>query len=366
MQQILVGMTKEETQQLKGIAILMMVWLHLFGTNLEILDGCEKFVYLWNGDPLIYAMRKFARMCVVFYTFLGGYGLCKVYQKNNDNLNHNLNDNLKPQISTNFRRVWRLMANYWLVLLLFLGIAMWLQPETYPGGWRVLLENMTALNCSYNDTLWFLLPYALLTLLATPIMRLVMGLHGKWLWLFLAVALAVKVVIYVNETTYTSWLGLIWQNLLAAAGLFFMFAIGALFARDRLMERVVAAIKRWVEQSFVVRKMNVSMSAVCCVLLLLLFFGRICVGASTLIDPIFLLSMIPVYLCIQRPQWLSGTLAFIGKHSTNIWFTHRYILVLTGTLITALHYPVVMLTALVGICILCSYVVKGLMKLLRM
>lgn len=76
-------MTKEETQQLKGIAMLMMVWLHLFGTNLEILDGCEKYIYLWNGDPLIYVMRKFARMCVVFYTFLGGYGLCKVWQRDN-------------------------------------------------------------------------------------------------------------------------------------------------------------------------------------------------------------------------------------------------------------------------------------------
>jgi hypothetical protein len=214
------------------------------------------------------------------------------------------------------------------------------------------MENVTALNCTYNDTLWFLLPYALLTLLANPIMRWVTGLHGKWLWLFLATALAVKVVVYLDETTYTSWRGLVWQNLLAAAGLFFMFTVGALFARDGLMERVVTAIRGWVERCFV--------------LLLLLFFGRICVGASTLIDPIFLLPMIPMYLCIQRPQWLSGTLAFIGKHSTNIWFIHRYILVLTGTLITVLHYPVVMLTALVGTCIVCSYGVKGLMKLLRM
>ena len=371
-------MTKEETQQLKGIAILMMVWLHLFGTNQEILDGCEKYIYLWNGDPLIYAMRKFARMCVVFYTFLGGYGLCKVWQRENDNLNHNLNDNhnlnlnknsqlstLNSQLSMNLRRVWRLMVNYWLVLLLFVGVAWWLHPETYPGGWNEFLKNVTALDCSYNDTLWFLLPYALLTLLAAPIMRLVMGLHGKWLWIFLVVAFAVKAVIYVNETTYTSWLGLIGQNLLAAMGLFFMFAVGALFAKNDLMERVVSAIRGWVEQSFVVRRMKVSPSVVCLVLLLLFFFGRICVGASTLIDPPFLLLMIPVYLCIHRPQWLSGTLACIGKHSTNIWFTHRYILVLTGTLITVLRYPIVMLTVLVGVCIVCSYVVKGLMKLLR-
>ncbi len=349
-------MTKEETQQLKGIAIMMMVWLHLFGTNQEILDGCEKFIYLWNGDPLIYAMRKFARMCVVFYTFLGGYGLYKVYQRD-------IHKCSNSSTMRNGQRVWRLITNYWVVLLIFIGIAAWLQPETYPGGGRILLMNVTALNCTYNDTLWFLFPYALLTLLATPIMRLIMKLRGYRIWVFLAVALAVKVVLYLNETQYESWSGLIWMNLQGALGLFFMFAVGALFAKDNLMERLVTAIRRWIEQSFLVHKMKVSASLVCCILLILLFFGRICVGASTLIDPIFLLLMIPVYLCIRRPQWLSNTLTYIGKHSTNIWFCHRYILVLTGTLITVFRYPVVMLIVLIGTCILCSYVVNGILRL---
>lgn len=352
-------MTKEETQQLKGIAIMMMVWLHLFGTNMEILDGCEKFIYLWNGDPLIYAMRKFGRMCVVFYTFLGGYGLCKVYQRG-DEMCQGLGIKVGMK---NGKRAIRLITNYWVVLLLFLGIAVWLQPDTYPGGWNEFLKNLTALDCTYNDTLWFLFPYALLTLLAAPIMRLAHALHSKWLWLFLAVALAAKVIIYVNETHNDDWGGLLLDNMLAAIGLFFMFFVGALFARDGLMEKVVAAIREWLGRSFMTTKLKISPSWICTTLLLLLFFGRISVGASTLIDPIFLLLMVPIYLCIQRPRWLISVLAYIGKHSTNIWFCHRYILVLTGTLITLLRYPVIMLIALLGICILCSYVVKKILKI---
>ena len=58
---------------------MMMLWLHLFGTDQEILAETDKSIYLWDGEPLIFAMRKFGRMCVVLYTFLGGYGLAKVY-----------------------------------------------------------------------------------------------------------------------------------------------------------------------------------------------------------------------------------------------------------------------------------------------
>ena len=70
-------MTKDESLQLKGIAIMMMLWLHLFGTDEAILSETAKTIYINDSEPLIYAMRKFGRMCVVFYTFLGGTGLQK-------------------------------------------------------------------------------------------------------------------------------------------------------------------------------------------------------------------------------------------------------------------------------------------------
>lgn len=48
-------MTKEETLQLKGIAILMMLFLHLFNTTANV-EQCQTYIYFWNGKPLVLAL----------------------------------------------------------------------------------------------------------------------------------------------------------------------------------------------------------------------------------------------------------------------------------------------------------------------
>jgi hypothetical protein len=354
-------MTKDESLQLKGIAILMMLWLHLFGTDRAILENSENFIHLWNGAPIAYAMRKLGRMCVVLYTFLGGYGLAKVYQRSGSctrgfGIYGGMN---------NGKRVWKLFTNYWIVLLMFMAVAVAIKPDRYPGDISEITGNITALNCTYNDSLWFLLPYAMLTLVASPIIKFANSLHGTRLWITLAVAFTVKCAVY-NIARPTGGLGsLMLKNIIEASGLFFMFFVGILFARDSFMERTVTSIKQWFSRSFAARSLHISTSAMCTVILAALFFGRIVLGASTLIDPIYILLIVLTFLCIETPKWLSRTLAYLGSHSTNIWFTHRYILVLSGTLITLFRYPVVIISVLVLCCLTCSYIINAVKRLFR-
>jgi hypothetical protein len=354
-------MTKDESLQLKGIAILMMLWLHLFGTDRAILENSENFIHLWNGAPIAYAMRKLGRMCVVLYTFLGGYGLAKVYQRSgNGTRGFGIYGGMN-----NGKRVWKLFTNYWIVLLMFMAVAVAIQPDRYPGKVSEITGNITALNCTYNDSLWFLLPYATLTLLASPIIKFANSLHGTRLWITLAVAFTVKCAVY-NIARPTGGLGsLMLKNIIEASGLFFMFLVGILFARDSFLERTVTSIKQWFSRSFAARSLHISTSAMCTVILAALFFGRIVLGASTLIDPIYILLIVLTFLCIETPKWLSRTLAYLGSHSTNIWFTHRYILVLSGTLITFFRYPVVIISVLVLCCLTCSYIINAVKRLFR-
>ena len=354
-------MTKDESLQLKGIAILMMLWLHLFGTDRAILENSENFIYLWNGAPIAYAMRKLGRMCVVLYTFLGGYGLAKVYQRSgNCTRGFDIYGGMN-----NGKRVWKLFTNYWIVLLMFMAVAVAIKPDRYPGDISEITGNITALNCTYNDSLWFLLPYAMLTLLASPIIKFANSLHGTRLWITLAVAFTVKCAVY-NIARPTGGLGsLMLKNIIEASGLFFMFLVGILFARDSFLERTVTSIKQWFSRSFAARSLHISTSAMCTVILAALFFGRIVLGASTLIDPIYILLIVLTFLCIETPKWLSRTLAYLGSHSTNIWFTHRYILVLSGTLITFFRYPVVIISVLVLCCLTCSYIINTVKRLFR-
>lgn len=44
-------MTKEETLRLKGIAILMMLFLHLFNTTANV-EQCQTYIYFGMGSRL--------------------------------------------------------------------------------------------------------------------------------------------------------------------------------------------------------------------------------------------------------------------------------------------------------------------------
>ena len=353
-------MTKEESLQLKGIAIMMMLWLHLFGTDEGILSETAKTIYINDSEPLIYAMRKFGRMCVVFYTFLGGYGLAKVYQRNETAKGLGIVTGMK-----NGKRVWNLFKSYWLVMTIFILTATLLQPWRYPGDIKEFALNISALDITYNDTLWFLFPYALLTLFAQPLIKLSVNLHGARLWAFIFFAFIVKAIAYNIAIPLDNFAGTLFGNILSAAGLFFMFFTGALFARDSLMERCVKSVREGISGSCITRRLHIGTSTVCTAILLLLFTGRILMGASTLIDPFYIIPMIITFLCIERPKWLNSSLAYIGSHSTNIWFTHRYLLVLSGTAIAFFRYPVIILAALVIICLAISHIINTIKKVTR-
>lgn len=141
-----------------------------------------------------------------------------------------------------------------------------------------------------------------------------------------------------------------------------MFFVGALFARNSLMERCVTSVKERISRSRITRCLHIGTSTVCTVILLLLFTGRIFMGASTLIDPLFIIPMIIIFLCIERPKWLNSDLGYIGYHSTNIWFTHRYLLVLSRTAIAFFRYPIIIFAAFVIICLTNSHIINATRK----
>ena len=66
-------MDKKESLELKGIAILLMLMLHLFNTQQRVAE-CTTFLYFWNGKPLVYALSRVGAFCVPLYIFISGYG----------------------------------------------------------------------------------------------------------------------------------------------------------------------------------------------------------------------------------------------------------------------------------------------------
>ena len=72
-------MTKEQSTQLKGIAILLMIIFHLFNHE-NIFSLCTPLVYIGNKPLLSYLVK--VSNPVAFFMILSGYGLTYLYVHN--------------------------------------------------------------------------------------------------------------------------------------------------------------------------------------------------------------------------------------------------------------------------------------------
>lgn len=71
-------MTKKQSDSIKGIALLLMFWHHLF--------GCGEFLVLQSNRWCPIFSERFAiklgqsgKVCIVMFLFCSGYGLYKSY-----------------------------------------------------------------------------------------------------------------------------------------------------------------------------------------------------------------------------------------------------------------------------------------------
>ncbi len=74
--------SKDDTALLKGLAILIMVFLHVFGGRAVGLAAYSQMIDIHVfGHQLTFLASHFCSICVHLYIFLSGYGYCIVYQK---------------------------------------------------------------------------------------------------------------------------------------------------------------------------------------------------------------------------------------------------------------------------------------------
>lgn len=148
-------MSLRESTILKGVAILFMLYLHLFN-RLENVDLCITHLSVGN-IPLVHLFTRCTNP-VPFYLILSGYGLYASYK------------NGKKQNS--LKRVLKLYIHYWITLVLFVFLGCWvIGSEIYPGSFEKILENFCGWRTSYNSEIWFLFPYILLVFFATHLFR---------------------------------------------------------------------------------------------------------------------------------------------------------------------------------------------------
>ncbi len=327
-------MTKEETLQLKGIAILMMLFLHLFNTTANV-EQCQTYIYFWNGKPLVLALSRVAAFCVPIYIFLSGYGLAITYKQN-------------QRIMRSWNRIFNLYINYWIVFLLFIPLACFIRPQNYPGNLTEFICNFIALDCSYNREWWFFLPYVLLVISSKHIFNILDKLDIKTT----LTTVTVLCILYIITNTIGKSIFRTSQPLQVVAWyitLLFTFICGALFARYNIFEYFQSYFSRYSspKRNFL---LICGLSTLCIL--------RMMLGPSML-NPFFVIPFLICYVCMKHNKHISWMLRFWGRHSTNLWLVHTFFAYyLFHDFIYSFHYPILIYLVLLIISLGSSYVVR--------
>ena len=316
-------MTRIESQELKGVAILLMLFLHLFNHEQEAIH-CSNYFYI-NGTPLVHFMTRMANP-VPFFVVLSGYGFYASYKKGDKN---------------RWSRLLKLLSHYWLVLIIFVTIGHFIHPSIYPGGWTKMLENLTGFYTTYNGEHWFLFPYLLLAITSPWLFKLcdkmnvtlvLVGAYILYLGTCFLISRYGELYLYTNMWVY---------HPILYGSLLFNFILGAIACKQGWLKN---------KMSFQITKWSWLLLVGLCVL-------RCCFTTGAFHN-LYVFAFIMIWLQTTRAQWVNHLLAHLGKHSMNIWFIHSFFCYyLFHDWIYGFKYPLLIYLVLIIVSYLSSLVI---------
>ena len=124
---------KDKTAIIKGVAILLMIFLHVFSGS----SWYEVELPMNNNQFLLDVIGTF-KICVGLFTFMVGYGYA--FAKN-------------KSLEYSWHHVKQLLVVYWIVLI---GLALPFALRSFFGGGNELILNMIALSSSLSWVNWFI------------------------------------------------------------------------------------------------------------------------------------------------------------------------------------------------------------------
>ena len=329
-------MTKEQTNILKGIAILMMLFLHLFnGANLT--DVCEPLLFI-GSTPLVHIISKACNPVGIFL-MLSGYGLSYTYFRG------------KLSFNGQKHRLLKLYIHYWIILLIFVSIGSFVRPEKYPGSLSDIIMNFTSISNSYNSETWFLFPYALLSLTSVWIFKCidklgcVKSIIITWI-LYMISCYITSRYIAVNKA-YTEW----YTYIITYFNVLFSFVIGAVFHRQ--VEKGKGSIP-------LLHSHNLITFAILMTLIIINFFI-----SSAATAYLFEFSYIFLLLHLTFNGITKRFLIAMGKQSMVMWLTHSFFCYhIFHDFIYGFRYPLVIYVVLIIISYVVSIPISYIAKLI--
>lgn len=267
-------MTRQQSQMMKGVAILLMIFLHLFNQEGNV-ALCHNLLFI-DGTPLVLILSH-ASNPVAFFLILGGYGLYRVYEKGDKH---------------RWSRLAKLMIHYWIILLIFVTIGHFIRSAAYPGSFLNILSNVTGYETTYNGEMWFLLPYVILSACSKPLFDFLKRFRAL-------IVICVTLVIHLGTSFCISRYGasFLYSNYwvydpLLVLHLLFNFCLGAMAARSNFFERLSAFVKKNSYTNAIAWGWIIMLVAISCVFKYNYFYA---------------FGIITCLLFVKMPRWINNT-----------------------------------------------------------
>ncbi|MCQ6278882.1 acyltransferase [Bacillus sp. EB600] len=334
--------TKNDMKMSKGVAILLMLLLHLFCRK-EV-NGLYETSPLINGVPLMYYIGLFGDACVPIYCFASGYGLFLSIKNAQGEI-----------LKKNVKRILKLLINYWIILVLFVSLGFFVgDTQVYPGSLTKFLLNFFVISSSYNGAWWFMQTYIILVILS-PVLTKIINKYNSYFIIFISGI--IYLFAYIQRIKHTinfgdnSVISMIINSIVLVGTSQLPYIVGSIFAKERIYSKIFNAFSRLTLKNYI---------CLAIILLLLLFHSFY---ESMIIAPITGITFICVFILIDKKVLINKIFKFFGDHSTNIWLTHMFFyLTIFPKMTFEPYFPILIFCWLLIMCLISSFIIHLIYK----
>lgn len=300
--------SREDTKAIKAIAIILMLYHHLFAFPDRIPEGTECIsICSILDNTSAYFIGNFGKICVALFLFLGGLGTY-LSCKDKDNLSYTI-----------IRKVSGLYKAYWKVFIIFIPICLFIGVERVTPNLYSFIENFLGINITYNGEWWFFTPYLLLIIIFPLIFRLMRRGKSFLTDVFIISFLHAVITYLLPNVLEQEWASEFANSLFGfhtinMLSLLPIFAVGCVFAKYDILSKI---------------KTKTSSNPVYLIVAIAILFSVVYLRYMTggvydfLYAPALIISIM-ILLNTRLTSFLRKGLAYIGKQSTNMWLIHSF------------------------------------------
>lgn len=321
----LIYLTLDDSMFLKGFAILLVLFHHLFYKQYGLYDD-----FSIGSFNVVQSVSYQTMFSISIFAFITAYGLTSQAKKTELNLK-----------SFYLKRLVKLYMNYWLVFLIFVPIGVFVFNRSLASVYgdylyaKFLADFFGVINVvglyGYNVTWWYI-SAAIVLYLSFPFLY---WLSTKKIWLPLLVAVVIFSIHHMSTFTVRM--------------LFPVFSLGIILNKYPFPKKGNAFI--WG------------------LLLVLAFVTRFFIKGYTLpilFDSVLAILAIVFFKQLSVPNLIQRVLSYVGKHSMNIFLFHTFIyLYWFRDFVYASRCPVFIFATLLLSCLLLSVLFEKLKELLK-